>query len=137
MATVINTPTAPAPVGPYSQAVRCGNTIYCSGQIALHPDTGVVVGQAEGDIRAEVRQVLNNLVAVLAAAGVQPSRVVRTTVYLTDLSQFEVVNRIYADVFGGEVSPARSCVQVAALPKGATVEIDAVAVVDEQVDEQA
>ena len=128
MATVVNTASAPAPVGPYNQAVRAGDTVYCSGQIALDPQTGLMVGLGDGDVTTEVRQVLRNLVAVLAAAGAQPSEVVRTTVYLTDLSHFAAVNDVYAEVFGGEAAPARSCVQVAALPKGATVEIDAVAV---------
>jgi reactive intermediate/imine deaminase len=117
---------APAPVGPYNQAVRVGDTLWCSGQIALDPATGALVG--EGDVEAETRQVLANLRAVLAAAGAGPRQVVRTTVYLADLADFARVNAIYAETFGEGVSPARACVQVAALPKGAQVEIDAVAV---------
>jgi reactive intermediate/imine deaminase len=117
---------APAPVGPYNQAVRVGDTLWCSGQIALDPATGALVG--EGDVEAETRQVLSNLRAVLAAAGAGPRQVVRTTVYLADLADFAKVNAIYAETFGEGVSPARACVQVAALPKGAQVEIDAVAV---------
>jgi reactive intermediate/imine deaminase len=117
---------APAPVGPYNQAVRVGDTLWCSGQIALDPATGALVG--EGDVEAETRQVLSNLRAVLAAAGAGPRQVVRTTVYLADLADFARVNAIYAETFGEGVSPARACVQVAALPKGAQVEIDAVAV---------
>lgn len=122
----IETARAPAPVGPYNQAVRAGNLLFCSGQIALDPDSGILVG--EGDVALETRQVLANLVAVLAAAGARPSQVVRTTVFLADLADFATVNGLYAEVFGAGVSPARACVQVAALPKGALVEIDAIAV---------
>ncbi len=122
----IETSSAPAPVGPYNQAVRAGDLLFCSGQIALDPATGTMVG--EGDVALETRQVLSNLLAVLAAAGAQPSQVVRTTVFLADLADFATVNGLYAEVFGSGVSPARACVQVAALPKGARVEIDASAV---------
>jgi reactive intermediate/imine deaminase len=122
----IRTDAAPAPVGPYNQAVAAGGLLWCSGQIALDPATGVLVGS--GNVEAETRQVLTNLKAVLAAAGLGPERVVRTTVYLADLADFALVNGLYAEVFGAGVSPARACVQVAALPKGARVEIDAVAV---------
>jgi len=122
----IETAQAPAPVGPYNQAVRAGNLLFCSGQIALDPDSGILVG--EGDVALETRQVLTNLVAVLAAAGARPDQVVRTTVFLADLADFATVNGLYAEVFGAGVSPARACVQVAALPKGALVEIDAIAV---------
>lgn len=122
----IETARAPAPVGPYNQAVRAGNLLFCSGQIALDPASGSLVG--EGDVALETRQVLANLVAVLEAAGARPSQVVRTTVFLADLADFATVNDLYAEVFGAGVSPARACVQVAALPKGARVEIDAIAV---------
>lgn len=122
----IHTPAAPEPVGPYNQAVAAGGLLFCSGQIALDPASGTMVGQ--GDVKAEARQVLANLVAVLTAAGCGPDRVVRTTVFLTDLADFAAVNAIYAETFGTGVSPARACVQVAALPKGALVEIDAIAV---------
>jgi len=122
----IETAQAPAPVGPYNQAVRAGNLLFCSGQIALDPDSGILVG--EGDVALETRQVLTNLVAVLAAAEARPDQVVRTTVFLADLADFATVNGLYAEVFGAGVSPARACVQVAALPKGARVEIDAIAV---------
>jgi len=121
----IQTAAAPEPVGPYNQAVAAGGLLWCSGQIALDPATGVLVGG--GDVEAETRQVLTNLEAVLAAAGVGPDRVVRTTVFLADLAGFALVNALYAEVFGAGTSPARACVQVAALPKGARVEIDAVA----------
>jgi 2-iminobutanoate/2-iminopropanoate deaminase len=121
----VNTAGAPAPVGPYNQAVKAGSWLYCSGQIALDPQTGALVGA--GEVTAETRQVLSNLQAVLQAAGAGPTQVVRTTVYLVDLADFATVNSLYAEVFGTEVAPARACVQVAALPKGARVEIDAVA----------
>ena len=122
----IETTQAPAPVGPYNQAVRAGNLLFCSGQIALDPTSGSLVGA--GDVALETRQVLANLLAVLDAAGARPSQVVRTTVFLADLADFATVNGLYAEVFGAGVSPARACVQVAALPKGARVEIDAIAV---------
>ncbi|QEY31325.1 RidA family protein [Synechococcus sp. RSCCF101] len=121
----VQTERAPAPVGPYSQAVRAGGWLHCSGQIPLDPASGAMVG--EGDVEAQTRQVLSNLTAVLAAAGASPDQVVRTTVFLVDLADFARVNAIYAEVFQGPVPPARACVQVAALPKGAAVEIDCVA----------
>ena len=120
------TAAAPAPVGPYNQAVKAGGLLFCSGQIALDPATGEMVGS--GDVEAETRQVLANLKAVLAAAGSSPQQVVRTTVFLADLADFAKVNALYAEVFGAGVSPARACVQVAALPKGGRVEIDCMAV---------
>lgn len=123
----IETSQAPAPVGPYNQAVRAGNLLFCSGQIALDPASGAMVG--DGDVEAETRQVLANLQAVLAAAGASPQQVVRTTVFLADLADFAAVNALYAEVFGAGVSPARACVEVAALPKGARVEIDCIALV--------
>ena len=125
MQQAINTSAAPAPVGPYNQAVAAAGLLWCSGQIALDPLSAAMVG--EGDVEAETRQVLANLQAVLSAAGVDPAQVVRTTVYLVDLADFGRVNALYAEVFGAGTAPARACVQVAALPKGARVEIDAVA----------
>ena len=119
------TQEAPAPVGPYNQAVIAGGWLYCSGQIPLDPATGAMVGA--GNVEAETRQVLSNLKAVLQEAGTDPSKVVRTTVFLVDLGDFQAVNAIYAEVFGDGVSPARACVQVAALPKGSKVEIDCIA----------
>ena len=121
------TDQARAPVGPYNQAVQANGWLYCSGQIPLDPATGEMVGG--GDVEAETRQVLKNLEAVLQAAGTTPSRVVRTTVYLVDLNDFQAVNAIYGECFGEGVSPARACVQVAALPKGSRVEIDCIAYV--------
>jgi reactive intermediate/imine deaminase len=120
------TSAAPAPVGPYNQAVKAAGVLYCSGQIALDPASGAMVG--DGDVEAETRQVLANLQAVLTEAGCTPQQVVRTTVFLADLADFAKVNAIYAEVFGSGVSPARACVEVAALPKGARVEIDCIAV---------
>lgn len=124
-AEAITTAAAPAPVGPYNQAVKAGGLLFCSGQIALDPASGVLVGG--GDVEAETRQVLTNLQAVLSAAGCTAQQVVRTTVFLTDLADFAKVNALYAEVFSAGVSPARACVQVAALPKGALVEIDCIA----------
>ena len=119
------TANAPAPVGPYNQAVKAGGVLYCSGQIALDPSTGLMVGA--GDVEAETRQVLSNLQAVLDAGGSSPGQVLRTTVFLADLGDFARVNAIYAELFSDGVSPARACVEVAALPKGARVEIDCIA----------
>ena len=124
-AQAITTAAAPAPVGPYNQAVLAAGWLYCSGQIPLDPATGAMVG--DGDVAAETRQVLRNLNAVLTEAGATPAQVVRTTVFLADLADFQTVNALYAEVFGEGVSPARACVQVAALPKGARVEIDCIA----------
>ena len=124
----VETAAAPAPVGPYNQAVKAGGMLFCSGQIALDPATAQMVGG--GDVEAETHQVLANLKAVLSAAGCTPQQVVRTTVFLVDLADFSRVNAIYADTFGSGVAPARACVQVAALPKGAKVEIDCIAVAD-------
>jgi reactive intermediate/imine deaminase len=121
----INTSAAPDPVGPYNQAVLAGGLLFCSGQIALDPASGQMVG--DGDVEAETRQALANLQAVLTAAGSSPARVVRTTVYLADLGDFGRVNAIYAELFGQGVSPARACIQAAALPKGALVEIYCIA----------
>jgi len=119
------TASAPAPLGPYNQAVKAGGVLYCSGQIALDPSTGLMVGA--GDVEAETRQVLSNLQAVLEAGGSSPGQVLRTTVFLADLGDFARVNAIYAELFSDGVSPARACVEVAALPKGARVEIDCIA----------
>jgi 2-iminobutanoate/2-iminopropanoate deaminase len=119
------TTQAPEPVGPYNQAVKAGGMLFCSGQIALDPASGQLVGG--GDVEAETQQVLTNLQAVLAAAGCTPQQVVRTTVFLADLGDFARVNAIYAETFGAGVSPARACVEVAALPRGARVEIDCIA----------
>jgi 2-iminobutanoate/2-iminopropanoate deaminase len=120
----IATEDAPRAIGPYSQAVVAGGLVYCSGQVALDPATGSLV---VGTVEDETRRVLENLRAVLAAAGVGMDAVVRTTVYLTDLADFPVVNQTYAEFFPSP-SPARATVQVAALPRNARVEIDAIAI---------
>ena len=121
----IFTQNAPAPVGPYSQAIAAGEWVYCSGQIPLDPSSGLLVGN--GNIEAETHQVICNLKAVLDEAGASPSQVIRTTIYLIDLNDFEKVNAIYSETFMSDPSPARACVQVAALPKGARIEIDCIA----------
>jgi 2-iminobutanoate/2-iminopropanoate deaminase len=120
----IATDAAPRAIGPYSQAIRAGGLVFCSGQIGLDPETGTLV---PGGVADETRRVLENLRAVLAAAGVDCGAVVRTTVYLVNLSDFPIVNQVYAEFFPAP-SPARSTVQVAALPREARVEIDAIAI---------
>ena len=119
---IINSDQAPKAIGPYSQAIRAGNVIYTSGQIALDPATGALV---EGDFTAQVHRVFENMKAVLAAGGATFSNVAKATVYLTDLANFTTLNEIYASYFGA-TKPARSTVGVAQLPRGAYVEIDAV-----------
>lgn len=121
----IQSSDAPAAIGPYSQAIRAGNLVFLSGQVPLDPKTGELV---TGDIRLETERVLDNLAAVLAAAGLTFANVARTTIYLTNLGDFQAVNETYGKRFD-KAPPARATVQVAALPKGARVEIDAIAVV--------
>lgn len=121
--TAISTERAPRAIGPYSQAVRAGDFVFCSGQIPIDPATGELVA---GGIEIQTAQVIKNLGEVLSAAGARWDDVVKATIYLTDLNDFAVVNRVYGEVVGS-VPPARATVQVAALPKGAAVEIDAVA----------
>jgi len=125
--TEVRTPDAPAPVGPYSQAVVHGGLVFASGQIPLDPATGRLV---EGEIEEQTRRVIANLRAVLEAAGSSLDRVLRTSVYLVDLSLFPRVNAVYAENFTGRPAPARSTVQVAALPLGAQIEIDLIARID-------
>ena len=120
----VTTDKAPAAVGPYSQAIRAGKTLFCSGQIGLDPSTGKMAGP---DIRTQTRQVMGNLAAVLEAAGFRPAHIVKTTVFLTDMNDFPVFNAIYAEFFSAH-KPARATVQVAALPLKALVEIDCTAV---------
>lgn len=122
----IRTEAAPAPVGPYSQAIRLGELVFVSGQIPLDPSTGLIVG---GEIEEEARQVLANLKAVLEAADSTLDHVLKTTVYLTDISLFPRINAIYAEAFESDPAPARATVEVSALPLGARVEIDAIAFV--------
>ena len=123
----IHSERAPAPVGPYSQAVAHAGLVFASGQIPLDPRTGKLV---PGEIEAQTEQVIANLAAVLDAAGSGLARVVKTTVYVTDLALFARINAVYARHFTGSVPPARATVQVAALPLGAAIEIDAIATTD-------
>ena len=125
---VIKTSNAPEPVGPYNQAIKAGNFIYCSGQIAIDPISNEI--NYLGDIEKETFQVLKNLSAVLNAGGAKLEDVIKTTIYLTDLKNFQIVNKIYSDFFNTEMSPARACVEVSSLPKGVLIEIDCVAFLD-------
>jgi reactive intermediate/imine deaminase len=122
MRTPIATPHAPQAIGTYSQAIRAGSTVYLSGQIPLDPATGELVS---GDMEAQVRRVFDNLLAVAQAAGGDLSHVVKLTVYLTDLAHFALVNRVMAEYFS-QPYPARAAVGVAALPRGAAVEMDGI-----------
>lgn len=124
--SIIATECAPAAIGPYSQAVRAGNTVYFSGQIPLDPATGALV---EGDIRAQARRVFDNLTAVAEAAGGSLAQIVRVGIYVTDLGHFAEVNAVMAEYFQTPY-PARSTIEVSALPKAAQVEVDAVMVLD-------
>lgn len=124
MKKVIRTDSAPAPVGPYSQAIQCGNALYCSGQIAIDPATNEVM---KGSVAEQTELVMKNVSEVLKAAGCTFSDVVKTTIYLTDMSDFTAVNEVYARYFLEE-PPARSTVAVAGLPKGVQVEIEVLAV---------
>ena len=121
----IKTNAAPDPVGPYNQAIKAGEFVYCSGQIAINPLTNKI--DCLGDIKGETTQVLENLKAVLTASGASLEDVIKTTIFLTDLKNFQVVNDIYAEFFKNEPSPARACVEVSSLPKGVLIEIDCVA----------
>jgi 2-iminobutanoate/2-iminopropanoate deaminase len=124
---VVRSLNAPAAIGPYSQAIRAGGMIFVSGQIPLDPATGALI--AETDIYSQTRRVLANLQAILTAAGVTRSHVVRATVFLKDMNDFAEMNRAYAEFFGTSV-PARSTVEVSRLPKDARVEIDCIAVAE-------
>lgn len=124
MKKIILTPNAPAPIGPYSQAVLSGNTLYTSGQIAIDPKTGELV---TGDIQQETRQVMENMKAVLEAAGMDFSDVIKTTIFIMDMDDFGKINEVYGSYFTSD-APARETVQVAGLPKGVNVEISMVAV---------
>jgi reactive intermediate/imine deaminase len=123
---IVQTDRAPAAIGPYSQAVRVGDTVYFSGQIPLDPATGALV---EGDIAVQARRAFDNLDAVATAAGGSLERIVRLGLYLTDLAQFSAVNEVMQEYFNAPY-PARSTVEVSALPKGAVFEVDAVMVLD-------
>ena len=123
-ARAILTSEAPAPIGPYSQAIHAGSWIFCSGQVAIDPATGKLV---EGGVEAQARQVMKNIDALLEAAGASFKDVVKTTIYLVDMADFATVNPIYGERFG-RTPPARSTVAVAALPLGARVEIEVIAI---------
>lgn len=124
MKKIINTSEAPAPIGPYSQAVNIGNFLFTSGQIALDPHTMELRLE---DIATETRQVMENLKAVLAAAGMDFSHVIKTTIFLMDMKDFAAVNEVYGQYFDEATAPARETVQVAGLPKGVNVEISMIA----------
>lgn len=128
--TPITTNQAPAAIGPYSQAIRCGQFVYTSGQIALDPTNGELVG---ADVQAQTHRVLQNLQAVLASAGTSLANVVKTTVFLSRMSDFQAMNEVYATYFGGssETKPARSTIAVAELPRKALVEIECIALIEE------
>ncbi len=127
--TVIRTNHAPAPVGPYNQAiVASGQMVFAAGQIALDPATGVIVG--EGDVAQQTEQVMTNLQAVLKASGSGLQQIVKTNVYLKDMNDFTSMNAVYAQYFDEATAPARACVEVARLPKDVLVEIDCIAIVN-------
>ena len=120
---VIHTENAPAAIGPYSQAVKAGNMLFVSGQVPFVPETMEIV---EGDVKAQTAQSLKNVQAILAEAGLDFSHVVKSTVFIKDMNEFAQINEVYAEFFG-ENKPARACVEVARLPKGGLIEIEAIA----------
>lgn len=124
MKTIISTPKAPAAIGPYSQAVVVGNMIYTSGMIPIIPETGEL---ETGDIKAQAKQAIGNLITLLEESGSNAANVVKTTVYIKDMNDFAAVNEVYSTFFT-ENCPARSCVEVARLPKDVLIEIEAVAI---------
>jgi 2-iminobutanoate/2-iminopropanoate deaminase len=126
MKKIISTSDAPAAIGPYSQAIRSGDFLFCSGQIPLDPKSGQMVSD---DIAAQTRRVLDNISGVLKSEGLSLGNVLKTTIFLTDLGNFQIVNEIYGSYFSSE-PPARSTVQVSALPKGARIEIEVIARTD-------
>lgn len=125
MKKIIFTDKAPAPIGPYSQAVLSGNTLYTSGQIALHPETGELV---TGDIETETKQVMENMKAVLDAAGMTFENVIKSTIFISNMDDFAKINGVYGAYFNEKTAPARETVQVAKLPKNVNVEISMIAV---------
>lgn len=126
---IIRTPQAPAPVGPYNQAIATsGQMLFIAGQIPLDPQSGKIVG--EGDIAAQTQQVMANLEAILKEAGANWDSVVKTSVFLTDLANFDAMNQVYAQYFSEATAPARACVEVSRLPKDVLVEIECIAVID-------
>lgn len=124
--TLISTTQAPAAIGPYNQAIRCGQFVYTSGQIPLDPSSGEMVGS---DVQAQTHQAIQNLQAVLAAAGTSLRNVIKTTVFLVNMNDFQAMNAVYGSYFN-EVQPARSAIAVAELPRKALVEIECVALIE-------
>ena len=125
MKTIIKTDKAPMPIGPYNQAILVNNTLYASGQIAINPATNELIS---GTIEEETKQVLENLAAVLDAAGMQFSDVVKCSIFISDMNDFGAINEVYGTYFDDEIAPARETVQVAVLPKRVNVEISLIAV---------
>lgn len=123
MKQVIKTDGAPAPIGPYNQAIRHGNTLYVSGQIAIHPQSGEMV---DSDIESETRQVLENLKAVVEAGGFTLEDVVKCSIFISDMGQFAAINGVYSEYFNDATAPARETVQVSVLPKNVNVEISCI-----------
>ena len=125
MKTIINTPNAPAPIGPYSQAVLVGNTLYTSGQIAINPKTNELVLT---DVKTETKQVMENLKAILEAAGMTFENVIKTSIFISDMHNFTQINEVYSQYVNEDTAPARETVEVANLPKFVNVEISMIAV---------
>lgn len=125
MKKIISTTKAPAPIGPYNQAVLSGNTLYTSGQIALHPETGELVLDS---IQVETKQVMENMKAVLEAADMTFEHVIKTSIFISDMNNFAEINKIYGQYFNNETAPARETVEVANLPKFVNVEISMIAI---------
>ncbi|SNY99600.1 RidA family protein [Flagellimonas pacifica] len=125
MKTIINTPKAPAPIGPYNQAVLVKDTLYISGQIPIDPESGTLV---EGNIKKETHQSMENLKAILTEAGMTFENVIKTSIFIKDMHQFSEINEVYANYFDAETAPARETVEVANLPKFVNVEISMIAV---------
>ncbi len=125
MKKIIKTANAPLPIGPYNQAVLKGNTLYASGQIAIDPNTNELI---HGDIKAETKQVMENLAAVLRAADMDFSQVVKCSIFISDMNDFSEINQVYGSYFDDETAPARETVQVSILPKNVNVEISLIAI---------
>lgn len=125
MKKIIKTANAPLPIGPYNQAVLKGNTLYASGQIAIDPNTNELI---HGDIKAETKQVMENLAAVLRAADMDFSQVVKCSIFISDMNDFSEINQVYGSYFDDETAPARETVQVSVLPKNVNVEISLIAI---------
>ncbi|TNJ46619.1 Rid family detoxifying hydrolase [Tamlana fucoidanivorans] len=125
MKTIITTAKAPAPIGPYNQAVLSGNTLYTSGQIAINPESGALVLD---DITSETTQVMHNILAILEAAGMTFNHVVKSSIFISNMDDFAEINNVYGSFFNDEIAPARETVQVARLPKNVNVEISVIAV---------